>query len=215
MTKARVFIVDDHPLVRGGLRALVDATADLQWVGEAADATAAVERLGQQPVDVVVLDLELPGQNGLELLARFPAGVRVLVLTSHTADAWAFGAMRAGALGFITKAAPPATVLAAIRAVAAGASFLDAALARKLAASARLPLDVAPAELQLSPREFEVLRLIGRARTNENIATALGLSEKTVKAHVSALLSKLGVSDRTEAAVLAWKLQVVRDDDVS
>jgi len=214
VTKVRVFIVDDHALVRAGLRTLIESTTDLEWVGEAPDAATTLAGVAATGAEVLVLDLELPGQNGLELLPRLPRSLRVLVLTSHSSETWAFAALRAGALGFVTKVSPPATVLTAIRAVAVGASFLEAALAQKLAHAARLPLDRVPPELQLSPREFEVFRLIGRALTNERIAEQLELSEKTVKAHVSTVLSKLGVSDRTEAAVMAWKLRVVRDDDM-
>ena len=208
-----IAVVEDHPLVREALKALIESADDLAFAGDAGDTLMAEVLLKQSP-DVLLLDLELPGEHGLALLKRLPASTRALVLTSHTSDVWALAAMRAGARGFLTKSSQPAQVLAAIRAVVAGDVYLDARLAQRLVRTSRTVLDLKGPDGQLTEREFEVLRLVGQAFTNEAIASALDLSVKTVKTHVSAILSKLGAADRTEAAVLAWREGVVRDDDL-
>jgi NarL family two-component system response regulator LiaR len=199
----RVFVVDDHPAVREGLRAFVEAREGLEWAGGSdgsgdpvADALAA--RAG-----VVVMDLVLPGVEGAEaiagLVARAP-GLPVLVLTSFGSEDRVIAALRAGARGYLLKDAGPAELARAIRAVAAGDGALDPKVTSAVigaAASARSPLD------DLTAREREVLDLLGAGLTNRQISRRLVISEKTVKHHVSAVLRKLGVPDRTQAALVA------------
>ncbi|MCU0694986.1 MAG: response regulator transcription factor [Myxococcaceae bacterium] len=212
MPKTRVAVVDDHPLVRAGLRALLEGQADLEVAWDAERIDQARQHLKAVPVDVMLLDLEFRDGSGLDLLREVSGSVPVLVITSHTTEAWAITAMRLGARGYLRKTAAPGTVLAAVRCLAEGGSMLEPELARQLADAARLPLDATPAFAQLSARELEVLRLVALALPNDAIARQLSVSEKTVKTHVSALLSKLNVVDRTGAAVLAWRLGLVRDE---
>lgn len=209
MRPARVVVVEDHPLVREALKTLIESTDDFALLGAAADALSAVPLLDGGP-ELVLLDLELPGESGLRLLSTMRVGTRVLVLTSHTHDTWAIAALRAGAHGYLTKSATPEQVLRAMRAVVAGDSYLEASLARRLATAS--PAVAVDGPLALTAREFEVLSAVAQAMTNEEIASALGISERTVKSHVSALLAKLGAKDRTEVAVMAWRQGLVRRD---
>jgi DNA-binding NarL/FixJ family response regulator len=196
----RVLVVDDHPVVRQGLRAFLDLQPDLEVVGEAADGTACVAEAERLRPDVVLLDLRMPDGDGLAALrglseAGNPA--RVLVITSFTDPGAVVPAIRAGAAGYVFKDVDPAALATAIRAVHAGHVLLNPDVAGLLAAGD------SPAPAKLTPREREVLAEVARGRSNREIAGALHLSEKTVKTHVSSVLAKLGLADRTQAALYA------------
>ena len=196
----RVLLVDDHPVVRQGLAALLSVQDGIAVAGEAGDGPAAVSLARSLLPDVVLLDLKLPGMDGVAVLAELAGEYRVLVLTSATDPEWAERALRAGASGVVYKDIDPDALVRAIRAVHDGNVLLagDAAAAvRGGPASRRGRLDT------LTPREREVLTHIAAGRSNREIARTLQVSEKTVKAHVSSVLAKLGVQDRTQAAVLA------------
>jgi DNA-binding NarL/FixJ family response regulator len=197
----RVLVVDDHPVVRQGLRTFLDLQDDMTVVGEAADGRACVELADRLSPDVVLLDLRMPGGDGVAALRGLrERGVRtrVLVLTSFTEPSAVLPAVRAGAAGYVYKDIDPPALATAIRAVHAGHVLLNPEVARLLAAG-----DALPAGAHLTAREREVLGELAHGHSNREIARALTLSEKTVKTHVSAVLSKLGVADRTQAALYA------------
>jgi DNA-binding NarL/FixJ family response regulator len=203
----RVLVVDDHPVVRQGLRTFLDLQDDLTVVGEAADGAAAVTAAGDLRPDVVLLDLKMPGADGVAALQGLRAAgnaARVLVITSFAEPAAVLPAVRAGAAGYVYKDVDPPALAAAIRAVHAGHVLLHPDVARLLADG-----DRRPAEVRLTARERDVLAAIARGRANREIARLLGLSEKTVKTHVSAILTKLGVQDRTQAALYAVRTGMV------
>ncbi|WP_449061032.1 response regulator [Planomonospora algeriensis] len=203
----RVLIADDHPVVRQGLRTFLDLQDDLEVVGEARDGAEAVELAGSLAPDVLLLDLRMPVLDGLGALARLaelgPAP-RVLVLTSVADRGDVAPAMRAGAAGFLYKDVEPAALVQAIRAVHGGQVLLAPEAAEAMLAGTALP-PAAPAGpvTPLTDREREVLALIASGRSNREIARKLAVSEKTVKTHVSNVLMKLGVQDRTQAALYA------------
>jgi DNA-binding NarL/FixJ family response regulator len=191
-----VLIVDDHPVVRQGLRALLEVQDDIVVVGEAGDGRAAVSLATSLSPDIVLLDLKLPGMDGVAVLQPLSAaGLRVLVLTSATDPAAASQAVRAGAAGVVYKDIDPDALVRAIRSVHDGNVLLAPEAASSLVRGS--------AANTLTPREREVLAGIAEGRSNREIARLLRVSEKTVKAHVSSVLAKLGVQDRTQAAVYA------------
>ena len=191
-----VLIVDDHPVVRQGLRALLEVQDDIVVVGEAGDGRAAVSLATSLSPDIVLLDLKLPGMDGVAVLQPLSAaGLRVLVLTSATDPAAASQAIRAGAAGVLYKDIDPDALVRAIRSVHDGNVLLAPEAASSLVRGS--------AANTLTPREREVLAAIAEGRSNREIARLLRVSEKTVKAHVSSVLAKLGVQDRTQAAVYA------------
>jgi DNA-binding NarL/FixJ family response regulator len=202
----RVLVVDDHPVVRQGLRTFLDAQPDLTVVGEAADGASCVATAEELRPDVILLDLRMPGADGVAALHGLRAREvpsRVLVVTSFTEPAAVLPAVRAGAAGYVYKDVDPPALAAAIRAVHAGHVLLHPDVARLLAVG-----DGRPA-VHLTGREREVLTDLAHGRSNREIARDLGVSEKTVKTHVSAILSKLGVQDRTQAALYAVRTGLV------
>jgi DNA-binding NarL/FixJ family response regulator len=203
----RVLVVDDHPVVRQGLRTFLDLQDDLTVVGEAGDGPAAVTVALDTAPDVVLMDLRMPGGDGvsaLHALRTCGVGARVLVLTSFTDPEAVLPAMRAGAAGYVYKDVDPPALAAAIRAVHAGHVLMHPDVARLLAGR-----DGGSRGPSLTARERDVLAEIARGRSNREIARALSVSEKTVKTHVSAIFAKLGVADRTQAALHAVRAGLV------
>jgi NarL family two-component system response regulator LiaR len=207
----RVLLVDDHAVVREGLRAFLELQEGIAVVGEAADGIEAIEGATRLRPDVILMDLVMPELDGVSamrsLRQRLPEA-RVIVLTSFLDDDKLLPALRAGAAGYLLKNAEPQEVARAIRAASAGQALIDPIVAARLvetlaAADGDNPLD------RLTPREREVLVLIGRGFPNKLIARELDVSEKTVKTHVGHVLAKLGVSDRTQAAVFAVRSGLV------
>jgi DNA-binding NarL/FixJ family response regulator len=209
----RVLLADDQGLVRAGFKALLSAQADIEVVGEAADGLEAVERA--PGADIVLMDVRMPRMDGLEATRRITAaqpGTRVIVLTTFELDEYVFGALRAGASGFLLKDIDPPDLLAAVRVVADGEALLAPRLTRRLieafVAQERVPLrDDALSEL--TPREREVLALVGRGLSNAEIAEALVLSPLTAKTHVARLFGKLDARDRAQLVVTAYETGLV------
>jgi two-component system, NarL family, response regulator LiaR len=203
-----VLLVDDHAVVREGLRSFLELQDGIEVVAEAADGEAAVRAAEAWKPDVVLMDLVMPRLDGVgamrELRRRLPSA-RVIVLTSFPDDDRLLPAIRAGAAGYLLKNADPQEVVRAVRAAHAGEALLDPGVAARLVEAIAQPPGAEPAE-RLTPREREVLALIARGMPNKLIARELEISEKTVKTHVGHLLAKLGVTDRTQAA-----LQAVRE----
>lgn len=205
----RVLVVDDHAVVREGLRTFLELQDGIEVAGEAADGEEAIEAAERLRPDVVLMDLVMPALDGLAamraLRERVP-GARVIVLTSFADDDKLLPALRAGAAGYLLKNAEPQELARAVRAANAGEALLDPHVAARLVdalAGEKEPLD------RLTPREREVLQLIGRGFSNKRIAQELRLSEKTVKTHVGHVLAKLGVDDRTQAAVFAVRAGLI------
>lgn len=200
-----VLVVDDHPVVRQGLRAFLSSREDMEVVGEAADGDEAIRKLRHLRPDVALVDLVMPGTGGLEVLrqaAELGLATRIVVLTSFAETDQVLPAVRAGAAGYLLKDAEPAELENAIRAVHRGEALLHPRAAGAVMREVARP-HPAPAAADLTPREREVLDLLGQGLTNRRIARRLGVTEKTVKTHVSHVLAKLGVADRTQAALYA------------
>ena len=203
----RVLVVDDHPVVRQGLRTFLDLQDDVTVVAEAGDAASAVDLAVALRPDVVLLDLRMPGDDGVSALRSLRARgltCRVLILTSFTGADAVLPALRAGADGYIYKDVDPVALITAIRAVHQGHVLMHPDVARRLTAT-----DSAVRSGNLTRRERDVLTEIARGRSNREIARTLDVSEKTVKTHVSAILAKLGVADRTQAALHAVRAGLV------
>lgn len=205
----RVLVVDDHAVVREGLRAFLELQDGIEVAGEAADGDAAIDAAERLRPDVVLMDLVMPRLDGLTAMRRLRERVpatRVIVLTSFFDDDKLLPALRAGAAGYLLKNAQPQELARAVRAAHAGEALLDPVVAARLVetlAGGEEPLD------RLTAREREVLTLIGRGFPNKRIARELAVSEKTVKTHVGHVLAKLGVTDRTQAAVVAVRAGLV------
>ncbi len=202
--RIRVLLVDDHQVVRQGLRAFLQLQPDLEVVGEAAGGRAALEAAAAGRPDVVLMDLVMPEGDGIaaiRALAEVAPGARVLVLSSFADDEHIFAAMQAGAAGYLLKDVDPDALAEAIREVRRGRPALHPDVAARL--MRRVADPAVPATEPLTPREREVLRLVVEGYANKQIARRLLITEKTVKTHVSSILQKLGVPDRTAAAVLA------------
>jgi DNA-binding NarL/FixJ family response regulator len=198
----RVVLADDHAVVRQGLRTFLDLQDDIEVVAEASDGAQAVEAAAAFDPDVVLLDLVMPGLDGLGALKVLREGrARIIVLTSFGDDDKLFAALRGGAAGYLLKDVQPADLVRAIRSANAGESPLSPAIATRVVEE--VAQGTVSAHDDLTPRELDVLTLIARGRSNKVIARELGVAEKTVKTHVSHILAKLGVSDRTQAALYA------------
>ncbi|WP_031485966.1 response regulator transcription factor [Streptomyces bicolor] len=209
-----VLLVDDEPLVRAGLRAVLEAQPDIEVVGEAADGAAVIPLVRQLRPDVVAMDVRMPLLDGIEatraVLRTFDEPPKIVVVTTFENDEYVYEALRAGADGFLLKRARPAEIVHAVRLVAEGESLLFPASVRQLAAqygddggnrAARAVLERA----RLTEREAEVLRLMARGLSNAEIAARLVVGTETVKSHVSAVLAKLGARDRTQAVITAYE----------
>ena len=206
----KVLICDDQAIVRDGLELLLNLEHDIEVVGLAQDGAEAVELVARHAPDLVLMDLKMPGMNGIEATRQIRAHhpeVRVLVLTTYDDDAWVFDAIRAGAAGYILKDTPREEVIQAVRGTVAGKSFVDPNVAGKLLGHVANRQSEPASQLtdQLTEREVDVLRLLARGLNNADIAAKLYLSEGTVRNHVSAIYTKLDVDDRTQAAILALR----------
>ena len=214
MDKISVLIADDHPVVRQGLHSFLQLQDDIDIVGEAADGLEAVEKVDELLPDVVLMDLVMPKVDGIAAIRRITAlspSTRVLVLTSFSDDDKVFSAIKAGALGYLMKDSSPADLAEAIRAVYRGEPSLDPEIAKKLMDQLSKGEEVI-AEEDLTTREKDVLRLIARGNSNKEIAASLNISEKTVKNHVTNILQKLHLSDRTQAALYAVRRKMAGED---
>ncbi|ATO14817.1 DNA-binding response regulator [Micromonospora sp. WMMA2032] len=216
MTAIRVVLVDDQHLVRTGLRALLDRAADIEVVGEAGDGGAGLSVVREQRPDVVLMDVRMPGGDGLEATRRILAdpqltGVRVVMLTTFDDDEYLFEAIRAGAAGFLLKDTPPDALREAVRVVAGGDALLSPAVTRRvLTAAAHAPV-TDPARLAgLTARERDVLAQVGAGRSNTEIGQVLFLSPDTARTYVSRLLQKLNARDRSQLVVIAYESGLVR-----
>jgi DNA-binding NarL/FixJ family response regulator len=197
-----VLVVDDHALMRAGLRGLIAGAEDMRVVGMAADGTQALAAIAETEPDVVLMDLSMPGMDGVTATRRISEthrDVAVLVLTSYSDQQRVLEAMDAGAIGYVLKDTDPVHLLAAIRSAAGGDSPLDPRVARTILHTRRV---AAPAG-ELTDREEEVLTLVGQGMANKQIARALGIREGTVKAHLTSVFQRIGVHDRTSAALWA------------
>jgi len=212
----RVLIVDDHKVVRQGLRFLLEQEDGIEVIGECAEGTSAIQAVRALDPTVVLLDLFMPGPNGIDVLTQIkqdrPA-TEVLMLTSSADEEHLLAAVRAGALAYLSKTAGVDQVVESVRAAARGESVLEPRLAARLVreiretATRRRPLD------QLTPREVEVITVLARGRSNREIARALSIGEETVKAHVSSILAKLHLADRTQAAIFGLQQRLVPLDE--
>lgn len=215
----RVVVADDEPLVRQGLRLVLEHDAAAEVVGEAADGEAAMALTREHRPDVVLLDIRMPVLDGIEAARRIVAdptlsGVHVVMLTTFADDALVVAAVHAGAQGYLLKSMPPEQIRAAVRAAAEGQTSLAPELVDRLVQEyARRRVEPAPALASLTDRETDVLREIARGLSNQEIAARLFVSEGTVKTHVAAVLRKLALRDRTQAAVAAYELGLVRPGD--
>ncbi len=217
----RVLLVDDQALMRMGFAMVLDAEDDLEVVGEAGDGATALAQVRALRPDVVLMDVRMPGMNGIEATERLTAEhpeVRVLVLTTFDLDEYAFAALRAGASGFLLKDAEPAALVTAIRTVASGEAVVAPRVTRRMLElfAPHLPVHADaptsgtdPRLAELTPREVEVLRVVARGLSNAEIAAELVLSEATVKTHVGRILAKLEVRDRVQAVIVAYETGLV------
>jgi DNA-binding NarL/FixJ family response regulator len=216
-----VLLADDQPLLRRGFRMILEAEGDLTVVAEAADGEEAVDLARRHAPDVVLMDIRMPGLDGIEASQRITAAdthVRVLVLTTFDLDEYAFGALRAGASGFLLKDVRPAELVAAIRTVAAGDAVISPRVTRRLLEEYTRVLPLSTSQMQerypqlsaLTEREREVLIAVARGLSNAEIAASLFVSEATVKSHVGRILAKLGLRDRVQVVVLAYEAGLIQ-----
>jgi DNA-binding NarL/FixJ family response regulator len=208
MNRIRLVIADDHPVVRDGLRGMLENQPDFEVVGDAADGTAALRLANELEPDLILMDLRMPVMDGVtatrEIKSRHP-GIQVLVLTTYDSDADILPAIEAGATGYLLKDTSREELYRAIRSAARGETVLAPAVARRLIGRMR-----APVEEQLSSRELEVLGLVASGASNNDIASRLHISQATVKSHLIHIFGKLGVSDRTAAVTVALQRGLIR-----
>jgi len=204
----RILICDDHAVVREGLRALISTEPDMIIAGEAVNGENAVAAFRELRPDVTLLDMVMPRMDGVEALkiivSEFP-GARVLVLTSFSDDEMVFPAIKAGALGYLLKDSTPEELVRAIRTVNRGEASLHPSIARRLIQELSRPATLPPTQEPLTEREMEVLRLVAKGYSNEEIGDSLVVSERTARGHVSSILSKLHLANRTQAALYALR----------
>ncbi|HFQ93054.1 MAG TPA: response regulator transcription factor [Anaerolineae bacterium] len=208
-----VLIVDDHPVVRQGMEMFLDTQTQVKVAGLAENGAEAIRLVEAAPPDVVLMDLNMPGMDGIEATRRIrqiSPQTQVVVLTSHHEDAMVFPAIKAGALSYLLKSAPPDEILDTILAASRGEARLHPRIAKRLMDEVS---GTGRSLTALTSRELEVLKLIARGCDNRTIAAELTLSEKTVKTHVSNILSKLGLTDRTQAAIYALRQKIVPLDE--
>lgn len=215
----RVLLADDQALISMGFRMVLDAEADIEVVGEAADGAAAITQAKALNPDVVLMDIRMPGVNGIEATAEITRTLdtKVLILTTFDLDEYAFGGLRAGASGFLLKDTRPAELIEAIRTVASGEAVVSPRITRRmlemfagqLPSGATASGQVDPRIASLTPRETEILCLVARGMSNAEIAAELVVSATTVKTHVGSVLAKLGVRDRVQAVVVAYETGLV------
>jgi DNA-binding NarL/FixJ family response regulator len=213
----RVLLADDQDLVRGGVRMILEAQPDIRVVGEAADGAQAVAAVRQHRPDVILMDIQMPGIDGLEAtrqIVRDGHPTRVLILTTFDDDEYVYTALRQGAAGFLLKTAPPARLAEAVRTIAAGESLLAPSVMRRMIEAhirqpAPDPATTAKVSL-LTDRERQVLTLIARGMSNQEIAQELYLSEPTVKSHINRILAKTSSRDRAQAVVFAYEAGLVQ-----
>jgi DNA-binding NarL/FixJ family response regulator len=205
----RILIVDDQPLARAGFKAVLEGTGAITVVAEAENGEQAIQQARAHDPDVVLMDIRMPGMDGIEATRRMP-NQKILILTTFGLDDYIIEALRAGASGFLLKDAPLDELIRAVLAIAAGAAQLSPAVTKRLLnqVARRLPAAVqrdTSSLAQLTEREHEVLRLLAAGMTNAEIAAALVISEPTVKTHVSSVLQKLGLRDRVQAVIYAYE----------
>ena len=212
-----VFIVDDHSVVRMGLKAYFDTLPDIELLGDAGSGEEAVKMIEELAPDVVLMDLVMPGIDGVEAtrqVRRISPRTQVIVLTSYHEDEHIFPAIRAGALSYLLKNIDPDDLTDAIRHAKAGEAVLHTHVAARVVQELHGPRDERPNPFtELSNREMEVLKLIANGLSNQDIANELVIGERTVKSHVSNILSKLHLADRTQAAIFAWREGIARKND--
>lgn len=199
-SRIRVLVVDDHPVVRQGLIGMLEKAPDIVIVGQGRNGHEAIAVFQQQQPDVTLMDLRMPEMGGVQAITaicnEFP-NAQIIVLTTYDSDEEIYQGLRAGAKGYLLKDSEPADLLTAIRTVIGGQQYIPPNVAAKLVQRITAP--------ELSDRELEVLQLVGQGMSNQEISTALNISESTVKTHINRILSKLNVKDRTQAAIIALK----------
>lgn len=214
----RVLLADDQALIRAGFRALLDACDGIEVIGEATDGAHAVELARRERADVVLMDISMPGVDGLEATRRIAAdddlaGVKIVILTTFESDEYVYQALQAGASGFLVKDTDPAELVHAVHVVAAGDALLSPSITRRLIADiAKRPVPAQPSNdslAALTKREREVMALVAAGLSNDEIATRLYLSPLTAKTHVSRIMTKLDARDRTQLAVMAYETGLV------
>ncbi len=204
----RILIVDDHPVVRAGLTSMLSTHAELQVIGSASSGEEALAMIQDHIPDIVLLDLRMPGLNGIDMLVaakKNGSQVRAIILTSYETDEDIYRAVQAGAQGYLLKDTPFKEMLEAIRAVNAGKRYIPQQIAQRLAERMM--------RTELTARELEILRMLAKGPTNKQIGHALGISDYTVRNHVNSIIQKLEVSDRTEAATTAIQRGIITVDD--